>query len=370
MKKRFSAFVIIALMLAFVTGCGSSGSKYASKEMLVNYAADSADYGYYDVEPEAAYDVTFTANGDRSYSKTSDSSSYSGSGSGAIDDNAVINSTETGTKRKVIKNASLKVETLEFDNFIQALKSDIEAYNGYIERSNVTGDNIYKTTKRSASFTIRIPEDKIEAFIDRVNGIGTVTATTYNEDDITLQYVDVESRIKTLYTEQETLLKLLEKADIINDVIELEARLSQVNYEIENYTSRLRTYDNQITFSTVNVNVSEVDRITPVTTEPEKEKTLGEKIAISFTEHMDELWDGLQEFIIWAVTHIIGITVWIIIIVVAVVLIRKSIKKDRERKAAYAAQYRANAQNMGNAKPADQTGSGNGTELGDKKEDR
>ncbi len=337
--KKITAVLAAVLTSVMLVGCGSSGHKEEA------YIRDNG--GAYTSSKDAnfAYNegMMFESPSNASYSdsyegKTAYSREASTGTSSDVTDTTVISESETGTTRKVIKTANLKVETLEFDNFINGLKADIDVYGGYIERSNVSGNNIYSTTTRSAQFTIRIPQDKIDGFLGCIGNYGTVTSTNYNEDDVTLQYVDVESRIRTLQTEQKTLLGLLEKAEYINDVIELEARLSQVNYDIESYTSRLRTYDNQITYSSVTVNVVEVTRITPTVKEPVKEQTLGERIAVEFKEYMNDLWEGIQDFIVWIITHIVGLIIWAVIIIVAIILIRRSLKKKKAEKAAAAAE--------------------------------
>lgn len=332
MKKKV-ALITTLLCLSMLTACGSKGysqaarteADYSVNQKLMSTMAPSDMYNSYE---DGGFNYSKAAYEDEGYYKGTDE--YSSSSS-AVTNKTVIEANEAASKRKVIKTASLSVETLEFDDFVAKLESSIAACGGYIESSYISGNNIYKTTSRYANYTIRVPEDQISGFINQLGGLGNVTSTQYGEQDITLTYVDVESRIKTLKTEQETLLGLLEKAEYLNDIIELERRLSEVNYDIESYTSRLRSYDSQITYSSVSLSVAEVERITPVVKEPVVEKTLGEKIAISFKENLKDIWDGLQNFIIWVVTHIIGLCIWAIIIVGVIHLIKRSSRKKKER---------------------------------------
>lgn len=365
MKKKI---VLIATLLCFSTliACGGSYKASDSAYAMRDYATENykSDYitdapmasGSYYAEKESMYDYSkgYDEGYDGGYNSTSS----------AVTDSTVIEANEAASKRKVIKTANLQVETLEFDDFVAKLDANINSFGGYIESSYVSGNNIYQTSSRYASYTIRVPEDKITGFIDQVGTLGNVTNKQYGEQDITLTYVDVESRIKTLQTEQETLLGLLEKAEYLTDIIELERRLSEVNYDIESYTSRLRSYDSQITYSTVSLSVTEVERITPVVKEPVVEKTLGEKIAISFKENLNDIWDGIQRFIIWFITHIIGICIWAVIIVAVVLFIKRGAKKKKEKQIAEMkmkaeinaeaqakyAQSHANETNMGNQK--------------------
>ena len=65
-------------------------------------------------------------------------------------------------------------------------------------------------------------------------------------ENVTLQYVSTESRVKALETEQTRLLELLENAETMEDLLTIEARLTDVRWELENYASQLRVLDNQV----------------------------------------------------------------------------------------------------------------------------
>ena len=91
----------------------------------------------------------------------------------------------------------------------------------------------------------RIPADRLDRFVETVESAGNVTSKQEQVTDVTLQYSDTESRKKSLEIEQERLWALLEKAESLDAVVALEARLSEIRYELESYTSQLRPYDNQ-----------------------------------------------------------------------------------------------------------------------------
>ena len=94
--------------------------------------------------------------------------------------------------------------------------------------------------------TARIPAKRLDEFVQRVGEQSNITNKEERVEDVTLQYVDLESRKKALATEQDRLLELLEKAESVEDIISIEARLSDVRYELESMESQLRTLNNQI----------------------------------------------------------------------------------------------------------------------------
>ena len=87
-----------------------------------------------------------------------------------------------------------------------------------------------------------------------------VTHREIRTEDVTLNYVDMESRIEALKIEKKSLEKLLGEAKNLTDLFSIQERLTEVIYEIESYESQLRTYDNLIDYTTVTIYISEVER--------------------------------------------------------------------------------------------------------------
>ena len=70
----------------------------------------------------------------------------------------------------------------------------------------------------------------------------------------------LQSHKKALLAEQESLLSMMEQAESIEDIIAINEQLTDVRYQIESMESQLRTYDNQVDYSTVNLYIDEVER--------------------------------------------------------------------------------------------------------------
>ena len=164
--------------------------------------------------------------------------------------------------RKLIRTVSLSLQTKEFDSVLNNLKTKTTELGGYVENSSISGNSYSYTTTRYASYTIRIPADKLNEFVDIVGELGNVTQENESVEDVTLQYVDVESHKKALETEQARLMELLSTAENMEDLLAIESKLSDIRYEIESYESQLRLLDNQIDYSTVHVEIFEVERMT------------------------------------------------------------------------------------------------------------
>lgn len=242
--------------------------------------------------------------------------------------------------RKLIKTVRMRVQAVEFDQIVSYLEGQVKLLGGYIEASEINGNGYYYDSRRSASLTLRIPAKELDGFVESVGEIGTVTYKTEEATDVTLQYVDLESRVKSLQIEQERLFDLLGKADSLDSIILLEQRLSEVRYELENYAARLRVYDNQVEYSTVYLTVNEVVRTTP------QDETLAEKMHSGFMGTIYEIKDGAAEFAIWFVSNLLYLLFWAAVLAVIVLAVRKQWKKksDRRQKAAAARKQEENGE--------------------------
>ena len=146
---------------------------------------------------------------------------------------------------------------------------------------------------------IRIPAENLDQFVSLVGEEANVTSTSESTENVTLTYVSTQSRVQALETEQTRLLELLENAQTMEDLLTIEARLTDVRWELENYASQLRVLDNQVNYSTIHLNVWEVDEPTVIA-----ERTVWQKIGDGFSENAGDMWDGLVNTFIWLITAI------------------------------------------------------------------
>ena len=147
----------------------------------------------------------------KAYGKVSTANTATQSESGSA------NLTGAAQGRKIIKNGDLSIQTREFDEFLENLNRAILAAGGYVEASSINGNSYNKNRMRSADITARIPAENLDAFCDQVSDLGNVTYKNLYTRDVTLTYVDLESHVKALRTEQQTLMELLERAQSVEE---------------------------------------------------------------------------------------------------------------------------------------------------------
>ena len=182
--------------------------------------------------------------------------------------------------------------------------------------------------------------------INDFSGIGNVTEQRDWAENITEQFYDSQSRLNTLKVEEERLLAMLEKADNVTDMIDLEARLSEVRYNIESVTSRLRNWQNQVDYSTVTVNITEVKELTTIV---EPQRTYWEEIGDGLAASLRGVWSFLKGAFKWLIVALPVLAILGVIAVITIVIIKLATRSSRKkRKAAAEAMAQNREQNEAN----------------------
>ena len=279
MKKRLAALTLAVLICIAFTACASSKD---SSELFAVSEGATAQTNY-----ATAKDADYGRSGGIATSDSKIEVPEDGSNFSPSDD------------RKLIKQASLEIQTKEFDQSLLNLDALISSTGSYIESRSISGynpDNSY--SQRSASIVTRVPADKLEDFLAAKDTLGSVLSSNVWQDDVTMSYVDTEARLASLKLQKERLLAILEKATVLTDIIQLETALSDTIYQIESYQSSLTRLDNQIAYSTVTISLREVSRETAVTEMP---KTLGERISYQFDRTMEATRTFLEDLVVFLV---------------------------------------------------------------------
>jgi len=308
MKKKHTiigrCLVAILMSAMLLGGCGSSSSNEAiSADTTSSYSRDG---GAFYATADAAAESEIAAE------EAVDSTS-----------NTTVTENAQTTNRKLIKTVDLTVETEDYDDLLTLLQQKAEALGGYAESFSTSGSEGY----RYGNMTLRIPSDQLDTFLATVEGESNITYRSETVEDVTLDYVDVESRKKMLETEEERLLELLEQATTVEDIIAIEERLTEVQYQLESSESQLRTYDNQIDYSTVYLYVEEVETYTPLA-----EESTWSKISRGFMENLVGVGEGIRDFFIAFIIHIPNIIVAAAVIAILALIVRACIRLRRKHK--------------------------------------
>jgi hypothetical protein len=327
MKRKLISCItgLILGMTILFSGCSSkSASDMSTGTGKADVSFDSASGGTADTTAEAVASEPVKEGG-----KTDQAEDVRNSAA-LTSENAPI-----GAQDKIIVNYNLTVETQDFDDLIKNINTKITQLGGYVENSQINGKSYYKDYQsRSANIVARIPSKKTDDFVGNVSEAANVINNQKSSENVSLQYIDAKSKMDALKIEQERLFAILEKTDKLDNIITLESRLSDIRYEIQNFESQLRSYDNQVDYSTVTLNIQEVERITPVSV---VKPTLLSRISSGFSNTLYNISEGFQNFLVWFIVNLPYLLIWGVIIWLIVMIIRRYLRKKNIKQKNFAA---------------------------------
>lgn len=305
MKKTIS-LILCLLMLLGLTACGAASNTSANLKAeapaVMNSAMGASPMEY--AEEEVQMDASVTEGA------------------------AEPSSTALPKNRKWVVTVYMDAETEALDTAIAGIDKHITDLGGYVEDQRVYNGSAYDSRRyRNASLTIRIPAEKVDAFTEEVAGIANVVSKEKNLDDITLTYTATESRMNALRTEEARLLELLAEAENMSDLLEIEARLTDVRYELERVTSQLRLYNNQVDYATIYLSLNEVQEYTPV-----EEPTLWERISGGFKDSLEGVGEGFVDIFVWLIVCSPYLVVFGVLAAIVLVLVKKLPRHRKSKK--------------------------------------
>ena len=319
MKKTISLLLILAIALSLCACGGTAASKTAESPAYDGYDAyvtsEAADWGEDDWanDEDAAYGL---------------SSTRSGSGDAPAE-----------RPGKIIYSANVQVETTDFDLTLQKLDGMIERYGGWVESSSLYGSNYAdrsrgNVSRRTASYTLRIPSDVFQELMGSLTELGNIPYSHVYTENVTAQYYDVQARLDAYKAQEKRLLEMMEMAETVEDIIILEDRLTEVRYQIESLQSTLNNWDRQVSYSTVYLEIAEVQEYSP---EPQVQPSFGQRLLSSLQSGLRGLLLLLEELLFLLAEALPTLLLIGVLVGIPLVLVRKKLKKRRAQKAAPAA---------------------------------
>ncbi|MCL2199268.1 MAG: DUF4349 domain-containing protein [Defluviitaleaceae bacterium] len=192
--------------------------------------------------------------------------------------------------RHIIQTAMLEMETEYFDDVIADLRDIAPSFDGFIE-----SEMLSTHWRRTFTIVLRIPAPHFETALAQVEALADIRHMSQNAQDVTDRFYDLTGNLDTRLIEEERILALIEEAETIQDLLALEARLSNTRLAIETYRSQLETMADQIAFSTITVTLFDAheEEIIAATV------TLGERIGGAFGDSVDGVVSGGQNIIVF-----------------------------------------------------------------------
>jgi hypothetical protein len=109
----------------------------------------------------------------------------------------------------------------------------------------------------SGQVTFRVPVDAFESVLRELKGLGTYRGEQSSTDDVTNQYIDLNGQLAAWRAQERVYLRLLDRARSVTDVIAVQNQLQQVQSNIERLQGQLNYLEDQTSFSSIVLQLSE-----------------------------------------------------------------------------------------------------------------
>ena len=298
MKKHIGFFLSLLTILLFVSGC----SKKAEFGAATNH---STPYAMMARTPGLAYDdadFLYRGSGGAAEEYIVEETSLNMSAAaqrtapGGVGETPLVDMSQ----RKLVKRANLRlrVENLETaDSSINALMAQYGAYSS----STVSSEN-------NRNYEIRVPSSVYDTFLAAVNDMGRILHRSESAEDVSLRYYDLENRLDTKRELLKTFREYLGKAKNIEEILSVEARIAELQNEIDRTGKELRNLAGLVDYSTVSLDI-----LGPVASESYRGPTLGER--------MKELFSGFGAFLSTVAVVLIGFVIYVVPVLLILVLL-------------------------------------------------
>lgn len=226
-------------------------------------------------------------------------------------------------QRRIIYTGNVDVVVADLDEAMRSIHKLVDEERGFISRSDVRGS---VGDHREASFTLRVPSAKFNTILASIAALGETVSVKSDSQDVSEEFVDLESRIKNKQTEEKRLLEHLQKSTgKLEEILKVEQEITRVRGDIEQMQGRITKLTNLTTLTTITVILRERKGYVPPTT-PTYQTSLGRTI--------EESWSALIGFFKWIGIVLAAIAPWLIIVLpaacVAYWLIRRHMRRQRE----------------------------------------
>lgn len=165
------------------------------------------------------------------------------------------NQQQPASQRLVIKNASVSIQVEDVAGAEARVRARAEQLGGYVVSVQTSGSDAYL----SSVITFRVPAERFEEALSGVEGLARkVLSRSVSGDDVTEEFVDLESRLRNLEATRDRLLDLLAKATRVEDALQVNQALTDVQGEIEQIQGRMKYLRQSAAFSTISADLQPV----------------------------------------------------------------------------------------------------------------
>ena len=250
--KLIAKIITVLFALLFVSACGAGDSETAAAVPRAAAGGAAEAPVAPAAAPAAAVDSSFAADGSYGGYMVAMQPEAAHNTADQLRHRAILD-------RMIIRNASLTIESERFDWAVFEIERIVDTYGGFIESSSRFTLWMREGELWRADYTLRVPVDNFDLANRDLKALATVLNFSTSSDDVTMQFQDIDSRLRIREEEERRILSMIENATDIEDLISLESRLSNVRLAMERYRRRMTEIDQLASFATIHLSLIEVE---------------------------------------------------------------------------------------------------------------
>ncbi len=180
-------------------------------------------------------------------------------GEGIGDSDQIVSSSGSSQtpegQRIIVRTANLVMEVEQISSTVDEISSVVNELGGWVVSSK-------QTERQQAFISMRVPVERLDEAVVRIKSLAAkVDSETSTSQDFTSEYFDTQARVKNFKATKEALVKLLERAQKVEDALKVQEELTRIQEQIEIFEGRLAYLEQTSAFSLINVEL----RLTPTT---------------------------------------------------------------------------------------------------------
>ena len=233
------------------------------------------------------------------------------------------------TLRHVIRNGSIDITVKNTRETMREIQAMVKTSGGIVSNSNIYE---MREGQFGAYMTLRVPEKAFDAIMEQLETYGKTSNVSTSTDDVTMHYVDLESRLKNQKAQEDRLVEILEMAETVEEVLEVQRELFRVRGDIEAMTAQLTHLQDQVSYSTINLSLRE-EAIPTETISPGAFADFGKRVSQAFIGSINFIMNAVSIIILIFVAILPVLVVLGLFVLILVLLVRKLSRRRQLNKA-------------------------------------
>ncbi len=155
-----------------------------------------------------------------------------------------------------VKNADIRLSVEDMDRALDGVTQCVIHMQGYVITSRTWDQEYNGKNYKYATLTISVPVDQFESAMRRLRSLAVqVLDENISGQDVTIQYVDLQSQVTNLEATRDRILRSVDQAKTVEDMLRIDLEVVRVEAQIEQLKGRMNYLSNRSAFSTITINL-------------------------------------------------------------------------------------------------------------------